>query len=321
MGAGGPPCQFYLCGYGARPLMTYRTHTPGYRRTRLSAALVATCLLVVACGGGGGELAEAEEELSDMVSEMEEAAETMPTDPGETPNEMEVLPPEFHLPEATDPPAGYARIPAMCETEDGGAWITYAVPEEWEATSRGGGGSGSPLSTSLELGFDLSSGGGVSVDLEPESRQPDGTIVGSDGQPFESFDYDYSIGDDSTTITFDSLGNVTVGDQEIEVWVAPRDQAPDFLSTTEHKARFEVASTPNPAPGDDDGYMPASYVLTVTHDPDDVDLDDETVTTLVESLALPACTIDEVQVTQEVRFGEDFNGDGEVATAEDLMSR
>lgn len=296
-----------------------------FTRVRFLSTLVGVTVVLAACGGGAAdELTEAEDEFSQLIEDMEdieESAEDLPEE-GDDPGgfAQEVLPPEFHLPEPTDPPAGYTRIPAMCESDGGdGAWITYAVPEDWENNSRGGGGSGSPLSTSLELGFDLPDSGRIGVELDTEPRQPDGSITTRSGEPFESFDYDYSVGDDSTTITFDSLETVAAGDQEIEVWVAPRDQAPDFLSTTEHKARFEVASLPNPAAGDDDGYMPASYVLTVVHNPDEVQLDDEVVTTLAESLALPACTVDRVQQEQELRFDEDFNGDGEVATPDDLM--
>lgn len=301
--------------------MPTRNSSP-FTRIRVLATLLATTLVLTACGGATDELAEAEDEFSELIDEMEKAAEETPEDAGDDPavaSAREVLPPEFHLPEPTDSPAGYSRVPAVCESDADGAWITYAVPEDWENNSRGGGGSGSPLSASLELGFDLPNGGRVSVDLEPESRRPDGSIVTSSGEPFESFDYDYSIGDDSTTITFDSLETVSAGDQEIDVWVAARDQAADFLSATEHKARFEVASLPNPAPGDDDGYMPASFVLTVVHNPDEVDLDDGVVTNVVESLALPACTTDRVQQEQELRFDEDFDGDGEVATPDDLM--
>lgn len=289
---------------------------------RLSATVAALSLLATACGGGG----EAEDELSQMMDEMTEAAEDAepsagdPTDSGSDDGSIEVLPPEFHLPDPTDAPSGFSRLPAVCESEEGdGAWITYAVPEGWESTSRSGGGSGSALSTNLELGFDHPQGGRVGVELDPESRQPDGTILSGSGEEFQSFDYEHSVGDDSTTITYDLIETVAIGEQEVEVWKAPRDQAPDFLSTTEHKARFEVASLPNPAPGDDDGYTPASFVLTVAHNPDEVDLDDGTVTTLVESLALPGCTVNEIQLAQEVRFEEDFNGDGEVTTSEDML--
>lgn len=290
------------------------------------AAVGALSLLLVACGGGSET---AEEELSSVIDEMTEAAEGLEetsqggsSEDGSSEDgaaDLEVKPPEFHLPAPDEPPAGFVLVPAACESEDGGSWITYAVPEDWDNTSRSGGGSGSPLSTGVELGFDLADGGQVGVELAVEPRQPDGTIMTSSGEEFESFDYEYSVGDDSTTITYDLMETVTVGDQEVEIWKAPKEQAPDFVSTTEHKARFEVASLPNPAPGDDDKYMPASFVLTVSHDPDQVSLDDETVTSLVESLALPECTVDEVQVQQEIRFGEDFNGDGEVTTPEDMM--
>ncbi|MFP3915083.1 MAG: hypothetical protein ACLFWM_09430 [Actinomycetota bacterium] len=63
------------------------------------------------------------------------------------------------------------------------------------------------------------------------------------------------------------------------------------------------------------------YVVSVAHDPGEVDLDTEVVNTLIGSLALPACTTDRVLVGREVLLGEDLNGDGEVATAEELMSR
>lgn len=45
---------------------------------------------------------------------------------------------------------------------------------------------------------------------------------------------------------------------------------------------------------------------------------DEAATAPMESLALPACTVGWVQQERELRFDEDFGGDGAAATADDM---
>lgn len=164
--------------------------------------------------------------------------------------DRELEPLRFLLPDESDPGAGFTRVTAECaDTEGYGAYVTFAHPEGWDPSGRGSGGGGSVLGTSVDLRF-TTENGEVEVEMEADSRRPDGPPLNSDGEPFESFDYESTRGDDTVTISYEPVGTVTVGEQEAEIVVADQAQAPDFLSRTEHKVRLELAELPNPAPGD-----------------------------------------------------------------------
>lgn len=222
-------------------------------------------------------------------------------DPGDGGFSREVKEPLFPLPEPDGAPDGYERIAASCEEpEEFGAWFTYAVPADWELTGSSSG-SGSPLAINTDLTF----------------TRPDGTLLDPAGEPFVSYDYIYKVNGEPTEITFDPVDTVSVGDQEVDIVVARPDQAPDILSSTEFKARVETAKIPNPA-DDEDGYRPTSLTITLVHDPADGELSDDVVATVVESLAMPSCSIDHTVAILEINFNEDLDGDGDVDGAEDI---
>ncbi len=61
-------------------------------------------------------------------------------------------------------------------------------------------------------------------------------------------------------------------------------------------------------------------VVTILHDAEEMDLDTDTVTQIIESFAIPECTQRQVVTEREVLLGQDIDGDGEVATIEDMVN-
>lgn len=232
-----------------------------------------------------------------------------------------VPPPEFALDESPTVADGFRPVTARCEAEDErGAWLALAVPEGWELKGSGSAGSGSPLDESSTLEFETADGS-VKVEVQPDRRGAEGELLDSEGAPWESFDYEWSSygdsGEKSGTVTFEAIGTVDVADQQVELFVADRDQDADFLSATEHKARVDIAQLPNFAL--ENRLHPVSAVIVVTHDPDAVALDADVVTSIVESLAIPTCTRERVVGQLELTIGEDLDGDGHVTTMEDIL--
>lgn len=303
------------------------THPPRNRRVRRGAVIATTAALLLAgCGDDGGD-SGAPPGLDDIVEDLDATTEPDSDDAGgggDATTELEIVPPTFHLPATAEVPPDFEMLPAVCDSPDrDGTWITYAVPADWDNTSRSSGGAGSPLSTSTELGFVRPDAGDVSIDLEPENRMPDGTILDGSGEEWESFDYEITTysdeGETTTEVTFESRGSVTVGEQDVEIWIAEQSQAPDELRSTRAMARVELADLPNPAVGDDDKVRPASFVVTISWDAEDGDLDDGTMGRIIESLTLPDCSRERIVAQEEVQLGEDLDGDGDVATAQDLF--
>lgn len=277
----------------------------------LAAAPVA--LVLAGCGSDEATLPEGmEEEFGELLEDVD-AEETSTDNQG-----PEIVPLEILLPEEGTTPSGWTRLPATCASPEGVGWFTHAVPAGWEKGGVGSG-SGGPLGHSVDVTYRTGSGE-VTVALDGDSRDHDGEFTdGSDG----SFDYEWeSFGDDGTAsgeITFDRMSTVQVGDQEVEIFVADPSQAPDIVSSVEHKARVEVAQVPNPAPGDRDGQRPHSYVIEIRYSPEDVQLPDATVEGIVASLAMPECSREMLVVTTEVQLSADVDEDGNVATAEDFQ--
>lgn len=297
------------------------THPLGRRRLLAPAtALAAALLLLAGCGDDDtGGLDQAIEDLPTDVPDEETAPDELDDPAGEGLAEPELQPLRIMLPEPTDPPAGFRAIPPVCEADEGGVWFTFAVPEGWDATGRSFGGSGSPLGDSIDLRFDTGDGD-VTVATDPDSRRPDGTILNGAGEEWESFDYDYTRGEESGRITYDEVATASVGDQDVAVVVAEQDQAPEMLGATEYKARLELAELPNPAPGDDDGITPASMVVTISFDAEELELAADEVVEILSTFAAPECTVDRIVAGREILLGEDVNGDGEVSTVDDLRS-
>lgn len=223
-------------------------------RSLLRGAVVgAAVLALAACGGDDDEAFEdlVPDEVTEQIENAEEQGEEQPDDVEEQ-GERELQPLRFLLPDEDDPGDGFTRITASCvDTDDFGASLTFGVPDEWEATGRSAGGGGSMLGGNVDLTFDTGSGE-VEIEMEPDSRMPDGPPLDSEGEPWESFDYEITGSEGSRTVSFDSVDTVTVGDQEVEIFLAEQDPDTVFTSLTEHKVRLETVELPNPAPGDED---------------------------------------------------------------------
>lgn len=300
--------------YGPGPMTSHRSST-GRRRSALATA-AAVLLLASSCGGDddASEVTEPprpdrEETAAEPVADDDDGAAT------------EVPAPEWALDETPAVADGFRQVDARCDAEDErGAWLALAVPEGWELKGAGSAGSGSPLGDSATLEFDTGAGS-VKVELEPDRMDAEGNVLGPEGEPWTTFDYEWSSfgdsGEKTGTITFDAVGTVELADQQVELFVAPRDQDPEFLSATQYKARVELARLPNFAL--DNQLHPASTVIVITHDPDAVELGEDEVTAIVGSLAIPTCTRDRVIGQLEMTIGEDLDGDGHVTSVEDLL--
>lgn len=300
-------------------------HTIG-RLLRPAATVVVGLLVLAGCGssGDGEDSANTGDDLSTttLVAPGDDAEPT--TDPQtDEGTGTDVVPPQRILPTESEVVDGFVEVPAEClDPDQYAAGLSFAVPEGWEATGISRGGSGSPLNDSAELTF-TTADGRVWVDLSPDSVQPDGTIT-VNGEPFTSFDYEYesyssSGEEDSGEITFESLGEVPVGDQDVEVWFADQAQDTDFLSYTEYKARVRTADLTNPAVGDADGVILASMVVTVVHDAEETDISLDEVAGIIAGLAIPDCTWDHEVAMLEIALNMDLNNDGEIATPQDIL--
>ena len=72
------------------------------------------------------------------------------------------------------------------------------------------------------------------------NQTPAGTVIDSNGDPWESFDYDSSIGDNTATSTYDNGATLQLGGQGADLWHVDPAQAPEFVSSTEYKVRKEL---------------------------------------------------------------------------------
>lgn len=209
------------------------------------------------------------------------------------------------------------------EEPDFSTWITYAVPESWRAAGRGRGGGSSMVGTDEDLTFGLDdsdgSRGRVKISINGDSRHADGSITENNGEPWETFDYDSMIGDDSTTITYDSVATVQAGDQEAELFYLDQDQAPNHISRTEYKLRLEALKLPHLNMENQYELMGDSFVVTFEFDKEDTPLDQEMVETIASSFVLPECTYDLTLLDAELMLGLDLNNDGHIRDADDVQ--
>ncbi len=290
-----------------------------HRLRRLGAVLSVGLLLATACGGGDDDARDTD---ADRGTDRTEQSTKPPSD-DQAADRREVSPPEFALPEEPVAPAGHQVLPARCDVEDGrGTAFAVAVPESWELKGVGSAGSGGALDSSYTLEL-TTSDGSVKIEITPDRYDLDGTLLDSEGEPWKRHDYDWSSygsdGEKSGTVTFELVDTIDVAEQRVELFVADRDQDPDFLSTTEHRARVELARLPNHAL--EGQLVPSSSVISVIHDPDAVTLTSDDVAGIVGSFAIPACTRDRVVTQLEAVLGVDLDDDGRVATFEDLIDR
>ena len=235
------------------------------------------------------------------------------------------------LPFDAEAPSGYTMVTAECPDTDEAAQaedatlaeryrtpITFAVPETWSPMGQGSGGSGSITGTDVELDFDTDSGVRVTVDQEWDSFTMDGEIADDSGEPWESFDYEWSSGDETTMITYDEVATVTIEDQEIALFSRDPAQAPEDLTQAQYKARIDVFEAPR-SQFEADATRVSSFVVTIEFAADDATITQDVVETIVGSYTIPSCTWDELIDEQELLLQLDLDGDGKVKTTAELQ--
>lgn len=311
-------------------------------RRGLPALVLVAALGLSGCGGGEEDSSASDgndttEEFADDVAGNEPSDSEGAGEPGDA----DAPDPAAILPNETDVPEGFAMVPANCEPggpndpeaskdkrddADAGtkysAWITYAVPEGWESAGRGSAGSGGVTGTDEDLTFRTgeSDRTKLRITVAWDSKNVDGTITDSSGEPWESFDYDSSIGDEATTITYDNVATVQVGDQQAELFYLDPAQAPDFVSQTQYKVRLEAFEMPRRTADGTYELMAESFVVTFEFDEEDAPIDQETIESIVGSFVLPECSSDAALEEAELMLNLDLNGDGHVRNAEDLQA-
>lgn len=297
-----------------------REHQSVRRAGGWCVAAIVCAATLVACGSDDSDdrpqLGDLESLQQSIEAEVDAAREAEVPDTEATGAEdAGVKPIELLLPDTSAAPAGFHTVPAICDTEADGsnfrAWYTFAVPAEWTPTGRIGG-STSPHNEGTSLDF---SPNGVRVALEGDTVLDDGSIGDRQGEAWTSFDYDYTVGDETTTVRYEELGTVAIGEQEVAIMTAPHAQAPDILNATEYKARIHAANLYGTFT--DGSAYPVSFVVTITASSDEKELPTEVVEGIVASIAMPECASRHTIVEREASLNIDVDGDGEIATPAD----
>lgn len=304
--------------------MTSTTPRP-FTKRGLSALAVAAVLTLASCGGGGDSASSDDDSGSVATTVAAESGSPTTTD-GPT----EAAEAVAHLPIDGEAQDGFRLGAASCAAETGdddyASWVVYGVPEGWVANGFSGGGSGGPHD-SQELSFDIDGGnsddGRVTVDVEWDSRSPDGTVLDVNGDPFESFDYEITIhGDETEThpISYEKVATVEVGEGEADLYYRDPTQNTEQLDTTaQYKARVTAYELPKNAPALDE-LTPYSFVVTVEFDTDDAALEQDMIESILGSFTFPQCTWDKILADAELRLGVDLDGDGHARNAEDAQA-
>jgi len=311
----------------------------------LTALAVVTTLGLGACGGSDGDDASPDTTAAQDTSgatPSESGGDTDESSGGQEPTDADVPDPVALLPLEARVPDGFRQGAANCDPGypndpnrgeepdfEGGAdryssWFTYAVPEEWGSAGRGSAGSGGITGTDEDRRFDWdaenSSRGTIEVAVDWDSRSPDGEVLDWEGEPWTTFDYKSSVGDDEATITFEKVATVTVGDQEADLFYLDPAQAPNHVSQTEYRVRLGVLELPRNQGLGEFPLVPYSVVVTISFDASETPVDQATVEKIVESFTLPECTWEATLLAHEMIVGVDLNGDGHVRSAEDLQA-
>ena len=219
---------------------------------------------------------------------------------------------DFALPAEVDVPSGFAMIGDNCEGDERGAGVRFVHPEDWELTGRSRGGSGAPIDGSIGHTFTTADDW---VYIEVSSNTDTGGLQEED-ETAGPYDYDYTAGDREGTVTYDQTMTVNVADQELEVWEVDETSYPDIVDDRQLKLDVMVFEV---TPGG--GMSPITTSVTVTIDlPIDSSTDDDVIQTIIGSLNVSECTRDLTTLNYEVITGSDLDGDGEIASAEDLMA-
>ncbi|MDN5744052.1 MAG: hypothetical protein L0H31_02900 [Nocardioidaceae bacterium] len=292
------------------------------RARRLVLPWVSVLLLAAALSACGGSDEEGERDPWSLEVPGDDEGDTDPqtqlddADASGTDQDGEVKPIEFLLPQETVAASGFQTIPAQCDTESDAneyrARYAFAVPTDWEAAGITGG-SGSPLDEGTTVQFGTGSDR-ASVDVQSDTIQPDG-IGDGQGGIWTTFDYDYTSGGTSGTVKYEEFATVPVADQDVTIWAAPQEQAPEMLRVTEYKARIEVAHLYGLWL--DGSQATPSIVVTIKPTEEAKELDEAVVSGIVGSFALTECGRQHVIVQRELSTQRDVDGDGYVSTAED----
>lgn len=329
----------------ARPFTPRRySQTP---RRCLSYLAVAAALGLGACGGGGDGDA-ADPTLPGFpdgieVPEAETGTDGGSDDPAE-PTSEDAPDPIALLPLEARTPDGFRQLAANCDpgypsdpnrtgsgepdVEDGedkySTWITYAVPEEWGIGGRGAAGSGGVTGTDEDRSFTFdpenSSKGRLEVEVSWANVDSDGKVSTWDGQPWEGFDYEVTIGDDKATITYENVATVSVGDQEVDLFHMDPAQAPDHVSETEYGALIDVMELPGRRVLGGPTSQPYAVFVAISFDGERNPVDQETIEKIVGSFTLPSCTWERTLLDHEMIVSLDLNGDGHIRTPEEAQA-
>ncbi len=230
-----------------------------------------------------------------------------------------------------DAPDAYRMVTAKCPATDGASKaddatnaeryrssIVFAVPESWESMGLGTGGSGSVLGTHTTLNFDTESRERVKIEYDWDTFTVDGGVADYQGKPWKSFDYDIVKDDKTTTITYDKVGTVSVGDQDVDLFSRDPAQAPDDLTGEQYKARIKVLEVPRSTTEPDVSWT-HSIVVTIEFGPKVPEVTQDILEKIIGSFGLPTCTWDEVLKTEELRLQLDLDGDGKVMTPQEYQ--
>lgn len=292
------------------------TPTPVHRfRSVLPAALLAGALLV-GCGGDDGPetTAMTPAEIAEETGAVETPVKSEDVGSGEPGERVGTL--EFFVPETVEAPAGYVTLANACDPEGNdayGAFIRYAVPEDWSVSGRGSAGSGDDLSGNVDHEF-TTSGGEVWIALDRDSRDDQDQILNGSREVSESLDYTYSVGDEETQVVHREAFTTSINGEDHTVWTVS--DGSDLSAGEDAVYRVRVVAYHMTWPAE--GSLTASFVMELIGDP--AVLDDETARTIVETIQIPECVRDRVLVTKEVTVSTDLNGDGHVSTADDLRT-
>ncbi len=174
------------------------------------------------------------------------------------------------------------------------------------------------MGTDGDVEFDNESGEEVTVSYEWDNRNMSGEVSDSGGRPQKSFDYEIIKADGSTTVTYKKVSNLTVGDQDVDLYYRDPAQAPDDISKAQYKARINVLELPR-SPTEPDVAMMQSVMVTIEFDPAASAVTQDVISTIIGSLSMPSCTWDDILEEQELMLQMDLNGDGKLRTAADVQ--
>lgn len=294
------------------------TPTHRFRPKPVLAALLAGVLLA-GCGGGDNDGGSAQEgktpaEIAQEIREPEASSNGDDDGPAESAERVGSL--EFFVPETVEAPAGYTTLANACEAGDDelyGAYIRYAVPDSWSAAGGGGSGTGGDLSGSVDHLFD-SPEGKVWIALKRERRDEQNQVLGDGDEPTESFDYAYNLGDEEIRVVHSEAFTASIDGEDLQVWTLT--DGSDLGNDGDAIYRVRVVAFHMTWPLDAEST--ASFEMEISGAP--AALDEDTVRTIIETVQIPECVRHRVIVTNEVTLSTDLDGDGHVATAEELQA-